>query len=280
VQQGRFRSFIYAVKRFVPRLIWRAITAPYWWWYNRLRHQAAALLDPRLRRSQRRVLAMKDSYAGQRCFIIGNGPSLRKTDLSLLKDEITFGMNRIYLLFPELGFPTTLYACINTLVIDQCAEEIKALSMPKFVTWRGRAALRGDPDLIFLDTDYTGEASFSSDVSGRVFEGSTVTYVALQVAFHLGFHEVILIGVDHSYTTQGPANVTVTSAGEDPNHFAPGYFGKGFRWQLPDLEASERAYRLAREAYEAAGRRVLDATVGGKLAVFPKVDYASLFGGR
>lgn len=280
MEQGRFRSFIYGVKRFVPRPVWRAVTAPYWWWYSRLRHQAASLLDPRLRRSQARALAMKDSHTGQRCFIIGNGPSLRKTDLSLLKDEITFGMNRIYLLFPELGFPTTYYACTNTLIIDQCAEDIKALSMPKFVTWRGREALRADLETIFLDTDYTGQATFSGDVSGRVFEGSTVTYVALQVAFHLGFEEVILIGVDHNYATKGPANVTVTSAGEDPNHFAPGYFGKGFRWQLPDLEASERAYRLARGAYEAAGRRVLDATVGGKLTVFPKVDYGSLFDRR
>jgi hypothetical protein len=34
---------------------------------------------------------------------------------------------------------------------------------------------------------------------------------------------------------------------------------------------------MAREAYEADGRRVLDATVGGKLMVFPKVDYNELF---
>ena len=34
---------------------------------------------------------------------------------------------------------------------------------------------------------------------------------------------------------------------------------------------------MARQAYEAAGRRVLDATVGGKLLVFPKVEYESLF---
>jgi hypothetical protein len=69
----------------------------------------------------------------------------------------------------------------------------------------------------------------------------------------------------------------VVSEGEDPNHFDPRYFGKGFRWQLPDLETSEIAYRMARRAYEQAGRRVLDATIGGKLTVFPKVEYGSLF---
>jgi hypothetical protein len=93
----------------------------------------------------------------------------------------------------------------------------------------------------------------------------------------MGCEEVILIGVDHNFATRGEPNKTVVSAGEDPNHFHPGYFGKGFRWQLPDLETSEMAYRMAREAYERAGRRVVDATVGGKLTVFPKVDYESLF---
>lgn len=55
------------------------------------------------------------------------------------------------------------------------------------------------------------------------------------------------------------------------------YFGTGFRWQLPDLQASERAYSLARQRFELGGRRVLDATVDGKLQVFEKVSYASLF---
>jgi hypothetical protein len=88
---------------------------------------------------------------------------------------------------------------------------------------------------------------------------------------------VILIGVDHTFVTKGNANEAVISQGDDPNHFAPNYFGAGFKWQLPDLVGSERAYRLAKQSYETAGRRVADATIGGKLTVFPKVDYNTLF---
>jgi hypothetical protein len=69
-------------------------------------------------------------------------------------------------------------------------------------------------------------------------------------------------------------------SGTDADHFDPGYFGKGSRWNLPDLETSALAYSLARKAYEADGRRVVDATVGGALEVFPKVDYGSLFPAR
>ncbi len=111
----------------------------------------------------------------------------------------------------------------------------------------------------------------------RLWEGATVTYTALQVAFYLGFQTVILIGVDHNFVTKGIPNTTVVSSGDDPNHFHPGYFGKGFRWQLPDLETSEIAYNKAKTAYSNAGRQVLDATVGGKLTVFEKVSYNDLF---
>jgi len=271
------RNAINSVKRFVPASAWRGITGPYWWWTNRGQHQAAALLDRRLRDSWRALLAYRDCNRGQRCFILGNGPSLRQTDLSHLRGEITFGMNRIYLLFEEMGFPTTYYAAVNSLILEQCAGEIKALQLPKFITWRGRRWLSGDPHALFVDTDYSGPATFSTEPTGRVFEGSTVTYLALQLAYYMGCDPVILIGVDHNFATQGPPNATVVSGGDDPNHFAPGYFGKGFRWQLPDLQASEAAYTLARDAFAAAGRSVLDATVGGKLTIFPKVDYTGLF---
>ena len=66
--------------------------------------------------------SLKDSRKGERCFIIGNGPSLRQTDLSRLKGEATFGMNRFYLAFPEIGFQTTYYLSVNDLVIEQCAD--------------------------------------------------------------------------------------------------------------------------------------------------------------
>lgn len=236
----------------------------------------AATLHPWRRDSIRRLAELKDMHRGKRCFLIGNGPSLKQTDLSLLKDEFTLGQNRIYLAFPELGFSTSYYLSVNDLVVEQCASEIQSLAMPRFVSWRARKWLTPQENLYFLHTTYTGE-KFATDIRERVWEGGTVTYTALQVAYFLGFQQVILIGVDHNYVTQGKPNETVVSQGDDPNHFHPGYFGKGFRWQLPDLLQWEEAYRLARRTYEADGREVIDATVGGKLRVFNKVDYLSLF---
>lgn len=264
-------------KRFVPAPVWAVGSGAYWWWHNRGRHSFARRISPDWSASLKLLQSYRDIHRGKRCFIIGNGPSLKQMDLSHLRDEITFGLNRIYLLFPELGFTTTYLVSVNDLVLEQCAGEMRQLRLPKFLTWRARRWFQGDPQAIFLDTDFTGLEDFNGDVVGRVFEGFTVTYTALQLAYFMGVEQVILIGVDHNFTTRGAPNATVVSTGDDPNHFTPGYFGKGFRWQLPDLQTSEIGYTKALQAYKRAGRTVLDATVGGKLTIFPKVDYNTLF---
>jgi len=241
----------------------------------------AAYLHPWRRESIWRLAELKDKHKGQRAFIIGNGPSLKNTDMSKLKNEITFGMNRIYLMFPELGFKTTYLSVVNDLVIEQTAADLAALDLPKFLCWRSRRffanfnlPLASLPTFLYSTYD---SPRFSRDVRGRIWEGATVTYVTMQLAFHMGFSQVYLIGVDHTYQAQGKPNTTVTSSGDDPNHFDSRYFGAGFRWQLPDLETSELAYRMARAAYESAGRTMQDATVGGKLTIFEKADYNALF---
>ena len=266
----------------------KQITPPFLWDFARATNDAirripelpAAYLHPWRRESIRRLAALKDIHKGKRAFVIANGPSLKYTDMSRLKNEFTFGMNRIYLMFPGLGFSTTYLTVVNDLVIEQTAGELAALSLPKFLAWRSRRHFPANLPMnrlpTFLYTSYTGPR-FATDVRGRVWEGATVTNVTLQLAFHMGFQQVILIGVDHNYNTKGKPNATVISQGDDPNHFSPSYFGKGFRWQLPDLETSEVGYAMARDAYRKAGREILDATIGGKLTIFPKVDYDSLF---
>jgi hypothetical protein len=267
------------LKNITPSFLWEMIRNTYDS-FKRIPELPAAHLHPWRRESVHRLTELKDVHKGRRAFIIGNGPSLKQTDLTRLKNEITFGMNRIYLLFPEMGFQTTYFASTNDLVIEQFQADILALNMPRFLAWRSHRHFPSDLQLsqvpTFLYTSYTGPR-FSKDVRGRVWEGATVTNVALQIAFHMGFEQVILIGVDHNFTSRGEANKTVTSQGDDPNHFMPNYFGKGVKWQLPDLDTSEVGYAMARDAYQRAGRQVLDATVGGKLTVFPKVDYNSLF---
>lgn len=235
--------------------------------------------DPRGVISRARMSAYADRYQGERCFIIGNGPSINRTDLSLLRNEVKFVMNRGYLLFDRLGSTDGVYfLSVNELVIQQFAGDIAHLNVPRFLSWKTRDSVALTPGTVFFHT--TGAAhGFSKHPQRVIYEGNTVTFAAMQWAYFMGFREVILIGVDHSFATQGTPHKAVTTAESDPNHFDPNYFGRGVTWQLPDLSGSEVAYRIAKQVYEADGRVIRDATVGGKLDVFPKVAYESLFDG-
>jgi hypothetical protein len=241
------------------------------------------------RDSARRLRAMRNKHWGQRAWIIGNGPSLRGMDLSLLAKEYTFGANRVYLAFEDLGFHTTYLSASARWIIRQFGEEM-AQSGPQ--VFMSHLYARQHPELPRTVTTFLSrrQACFGTHPLFWGFhDGGTVTYTSMQMAFYFGFTEVILIGVDHSFVETGtaaaevlpqaaddPRPATVVSGGDDPNHFLPNYFGKGVKWTLPSWHQMEASYALARRHYEAAGRRIVDATAGGKLTVFPKVDYETV----
>lgn len=244
-------------------------------WYESTIGRIHYTVDPAARESAKRLACMRDAYRGKRCFILGNGPSLASMDLSPLRNEFTFGLNRIYLMFEKLGFNTTFLVVVNSYVIEQCAEELRGKSQLTFVPWQYRNLLHhGAAPLYYRQVHKPG---FSADPIGGLWSGATVTYVAMQLAYFLGFSEVVLIGVDHHFETQGPPGKVISASGADPNHFDPSYFSNGFRWQLPDLETSEYAYSLARQAFEADGRKMYNATVGGRLEVLPRRPFESFF---
>jgi hypothetical protein len=243
-----------------------------------VRAAARSRLSTSGRRSTAALYALKDAHLGERCIIIGNGPSLNRTNLRLLAGEHTFGLNRLYLLFDDLGFGTEYHVVVNRLVVQQVASELVAVPGRLISTWPNRRDLAARDDAIFLQS-VVGPL-FSRDPRRGVWEGATVTFVAIQLAYYMGFEEVVLVGVDHRFATRGSAHAVVTTAESDPNHFDPAYFGKGFRWQLPDLVMSEIAYDLAKQAFAADGRRIVDCTVDGALEVFPKDDLANVLAQR
>jgi hypothetical protein len=233
----------------------------HWWFHPLGRSRALELLAP-----------LEGRYQGCRCVVIGNGPSLKRMKLSPLVDEFTFGMNRIYLMSDSLGFEPTFYAAINRYVLEQFADEINTVQSLKFLNWSYRDRRISDPRTVYLETKPTLRPD-GRLLSGYYAGGGTVTLLALQLAYFMGFSEAILIGVDHSYAETGTPNKAVRAVGDDSSHFSKAYFGAGVVWQLPDLAAMERGYAMIRRLYEGSGRRIVDATKDGRLNVFPKVGF-------
>lgn len=233
------------------------------------------------------VAALKGVGKGKTCFIVGNGPSLNKLDLSLLQGYDTFCVNAFFLKFPEIPWRPTYYVVEDKLVAQDRSPWINQLrGFRKFFPKVYSHILTKDEDTTYINfvidySKYENFPEFSTNAAKCVWVGGTVTYISLQLAFYFGYETAVLIGVDHNYVVDQKANdITgpiMKSKTDDINHFHPDYFGKGFRWHDPQVDRMEKGYRRAREVYEAHGRRVLNATAGGHLEVFERVDFNSLF---
>jgi hypothetical protein len=238
------------------------------------------------------MAAFKDRHVGERCVIIGNGPSLNDLELGRLRDENTIGVNGIF--YAEaLDFPLTYYVVEDTSVMEENLEAIKTYEAGhKFFPTIYREMYKTDEQNVTFFTMnrgfYAKESPnfciprFSTDASQRVFCGQSVTIINLQLAYFMGFTEVYLIGMDFSYTIPDSAEREgdlITSTEDDPNHFHKDYFGKGKTWKDPKLDRVMNNYQLAKTMFEANGRTIYNATAGGKLEIFPRADFHDVFKG-
>lgn len=216
-------------------------------------------------------------YAGRDCFLMGNGPSLNKVDLPALRNYHLIGLNKIHLLLERQPLDLTFHVAVNELVIEQSWKDFTHLDCPSFLSYRPAEKLVADSGNIhYFLTARRAAPCFSKVLDEPLWEGWTVTFVALQLALFMGFRRVFLIGVDHNFACVGKPNEEQKMDGNDPNHFDPRYFS-GQQWHLPDLEGSEMAYQIAKFAFERNGGAILDATIGGKCEIFTKMDISQAF---
>ncbi|RZK38502.1 MAG: DUF115 domain-containing protein [Pedobacter sp.] len=241
------------------------------WWF----------LTPIGIKNNKKLKALKGKYAGQRCFVLGNGPSLLKCDLTLLKDEATIVSNANYLMWDQVGFVPNFLTVEDRLVAEDRGPEINDIkNITKIFPKDLSKFLKLDEKTMYVNflRIHNDGPRFTEDFVDKVFWGGTVTYMNLQLAYYLGFTEIYMIGFDHNYkVTEKIVDNVITSEADDVNHFHPDYFGKGYRWHDPRVDRMGNAYKVARKFFESHNVKIANATVGGKLEVFERVDYNSLF---
>jgi hypothetical protein len=219
--------------------------------------------------------SLQDKYKGQTCYIVGNGPSLNNMDLSLLDDKFVFGLNKIHLINKTNPLKVDIMVCVNEFVIQQSYDQIIKNAPKTFLKWNWKFLFKKrikNVDYLNSDLSFT---RFSNDITKNISEGYTVTFVAMQIAFYLGFKNIILIGVDHNFSQEGNANEVQSLNHDDVNHFSKDYF-KGNKWQLADLFNSELSYTIAKFYFEKHNRTILNAGINSKLNIFQKVDFESV----
>lgn len=225
----------------------------------------------------------KDIHNGEACFIIGNGPSLLSDDLEKLYQNkiLSFAFNRIYLMFDKTNWRPTYYISQDEKTLKNCIDEVNAMDLQyKFIPLFHKYYhdINVDNAIYFnLITDENGNSFFSDDVSVCVGDSTTVACTAMQFAVYMGFRKIYLIGVDHNFSTYKNDKGEIIKDNSVKDYFTDEYNKDKAELYIPNVDASTRAFWIMKEYCDNHGIEVYNVTRGGKLEVFPRVDFDSVF---
>lgn len=232
----------------------------------------------------KKLAKLKDSHKGERCFVIGNGPSLTVEDLDLLhKNGIpTFSTNRVFKIFDKTAWRPTYYVSEDILLMRDAQEIIRDMPVKKrFIPinlkwFEGVDIPNADYFYIEYKNPLPETYCLSLDIPHCIRCRGTVTTTCLQLAIYMGFSEIYLIGVDHNFAKMFDKNGNVVIDTTVKNHFVEDYdkgiYDQGFHVD----EATEAYMDIERLSRKMKTFRVFNATRGGKLEVYERVDLDSI----
>lgn len=223
---------------------------------------------------------MKGRRHTDRCFIVGNGPSLTAHDLDRLRNEDCFAANHIYKLFDKTSWRPKYYVIQDRYTKMDCPlSSIEAtylfagsyyLRCNKVCLSENMYPFYDKRDLVIKD----GLLTFSNDISHFVSVNYTVTYSMMQIAVSLGYRELYLLGIDHTYAVETNDKGAVLKHNNVRNHAYEDVNSE----VVANVVGMERAYRSAKKYADDNGVVIKNATRGGHLEVFSRINFNELCG--
>lgn len=232
-----------------------------------------------------RMLELKNKYSG-RIWLVGNGPSLAHTPLHLLNGEYTFGMNSVSLIYPNTTWRPSFYLCISSNTISRKRHAFFQasinLNVPTFLLDEQQDRFSDRPNIYWIYSPFSRDINTEEQIQGWsancekiVWRYSTSMFNAAQIAVYMGFKELYLVGCDLGWKPM-PDNKY------DPNHFTTDYAVYTNRVSDERAERNNRemlaAHKLIARMGEKFNFKVYNATIGGELEVYPRVDMLDVLG--
>ncbi len=259
-------KFLYTLLR-----IYR-IVRYYWFYIAYLKYQQIFC-----RNQYENLRKLKGTCSG-RCFIIGTGPSMTVEDLDLLQDEATFGVNGLCKAFRP-GRCTTWYAFLDEAIWIENRDIISHLDLSRvfynqnvlrklgrknFFIWKDAVRFYNFPGKHFLDYGIDLNTGFSTRAERFVYDGYTIMYSVLQIAMFMGFTEIYLLGADCNYNPAEKMHFIESSHDSDAND-------PTFKNNAGGRSMIE-CYKVAKKYADSHGIKIFNATRGGMLEVFERVN--------
>lgn len=227
--------------------------------------------------------SLKNVLNSKRAFLIGNGPSLCLEDINKLKSEVCFGCNRIIELYKSTSWRLTGYFFADPIFINSTQKEYEDISTicnentyvftsilsDVYEKWRGKFK-----NLFFVRTKRSYDNHFSEDIKEGLSTGGTSLYDLLQIMVFMGIKEIYLLGVDFSFHKEAFKNGEVKVNENIKNHTNEiGQDVEGIYYVDLILDG----WKFAKKYADSHGIKIYNATRGGKLEVFERVNFDELF---
>lgn len=222
---------------------------------------------------------IRNTHLGESCFVIGNGPSLTAEDLdTLVENHIdSFAMNRIYKIFPQTKWRPTYYVNTDWVLIRDVLDTVNTIpakqkffpihhlyeqSFRKMIHSRVIFRLKG-----------VDEVGFKVDCSESLRGVGTVTIASIQLAAHMGYRNIYLLGIDHNFD-----NIIDENGNTIINEGVKNYFVDDYDTDISDevvhnLGNTTRRYYEVQAYYPKYGVNIYNATRTTKLDTFPRIDF-------
>jgi hypothetical protein len=242
---------------------------------------------------------LKNRHRGRRCFVIGNGPSLGKMDLTPLAGEITIAANSFYK-HPDAEKVGLTYLCIGDelfmvdepravewhRIIDAKLPTASLFLNPKARFLREKYGLYRNRDVFYFRRGVIGEYPelIDFDLTKPINVGNTTgTHLAIPLAVYLGCTEIILLGFDCNWLESYTGSYHFYEKHDQFPEFDAlktddrwGRYEDHLIFALRDFEA----HRLIAERAAQLGISIKNATGGGLLDMYPRVRFEDCFRAR
>ena len=237
-----------------------------------------------LSENEKRLAAYKNKHKGERCFLIGTGPSLKASDLELIKNEYSIGCNMIYKIFEETSWRPTYHCVTDRNYGLQLAEEIsKQIQVPFFTPKSTYVRMNERPKYtIYVNDVYTeGAYRVKGDMLSYCNVKATVMGFMLELAMYMGFSEIYLLGVDCTSSFQNTGHFTKNYIPEKLKQDNVKRLQKGLKGKnISQEEAACKSINRSIEVYEKIElyaqkkglSKIYNATRGGALEVFERTS--------
>ncbi len=257
--------------------------------YNLTAQSILRQYGPLLRRNE----VFRNCHQGRRCFIIGNGPSLKEQDLSPLANEITFVANYFHHhpIISESWQPK--YYCLSDPAYFDGREPIESIrdivktipSAPFFVPHYASQFLDTTGALPQDRTYYVGLCSGMEDEWDELPDFTTVTpgvqtvvQLGIMAAMFMGCSTIYLMGLDHNWLSHGGVPINFYSKEEVKNQPQGNVGGWDYKSLMLAMTTIWRVYEMHQRIAQKHGIKIINVTHGGFLDVFERARYEDVVG--